>query len=595
MSERGSVTIELSATTDKLTKAVAEGTRSVEGFGNRFKSSIEAATSSSKSHLSGFGSHLKTIVDYAAGQVLYKLAGSVYDYGKQFMGAAGIQRKAEGELKSALSATGQEVDANHGKLLEMAKNFEKVTTYSDDSILSIMTLGTNMGITAGQMDSFVKATIGVSKATGKELKEGAMIASKAIAGNFESLQEVIPALKNVQNETQRAAMVQKFLAGGFKQAEDAAQTSGGRTTAVWNRVNDIFESLGGPITKIKGYMAGALESIVPLIENLAPSMSSFMDTGINGLLTMATALEGPVIAAVKLLWEGLKLVGSGAAWLWPYLKTGLQEVAGVFAATFELIKNWDNVWDYLKKVFDSWVLYLYQGVEDFFLKDMPYYWDEFNATMTAVFLGLYNGVTTLFKNLGSNFSNLVDIIRGKKTWEGVWSGFTFDKEEVKKPPDRDRTLQNQLDEEAASAGQTLIDLVAGARKNVEDTFNGKSIASQMAEASGADKLKKAQEETAKAFGDKGIALGKEVRPGQTGESKGSFGGTEGLADAYKRIQEAMFKNNDEKALQMQAAQSQAATAANTERTAGTMDKMLVAIERGFDRKNVAVFAASVTA
>jgi len=184
------------------------------------------------------------IAGLAAGYGALKAAGKAVDFLKSTASAYKVQEKAEKGLQKALQNTTKDWQKQFQVAKDFASSLQKITVVGDETTLGLMRLGLNMGISSTQITQASKDAIGLSSALGIELNSSLKMVALAYKGDYTMLQRYLPALKTLKSSTEKAALVQKTLANGFKMAEADADTLEGAQQQLANSWGDLKESMG---------------------------------------------------------------------------------------------------------------------------------------------------------------------------------------------------------------------------------------------------------------------------------------------------------------------------------------------------------------
>lgn len=184
------------------------------------------------------------------------------------LGAYNEQEKATAKLNSALQSQGVYTASLSSKLHNQASAIQRVTTVGDEQALGLMQLGLTMGVTTDKIGDATKGAIGLSKSFGVDLNTSMKMVALAQAGNYTLLNRYIPQLQEMSSETEKAALVNKAMADGFKMAEAEAKTSGGRMEQLKNQIGDLKEVIGGHIVQIVDFWIPAIQKTVGWLEKL---------------------------------------------------------------------------------------------------------------------------------------------------------------------------------------------------------------------------------------------------------------------------------------------------------------------------------------
>jgi hypothetical protein len=273
----GKVVTELVATDSNLRSVLSRGTGLISGFGSHAKHILGEAFS--------FGLGMIGVQSFEA--VIGHITSLLKDSYQEFVAAEDASRK----LNSALSLTGQ--GQYLAQLKEVAENVQRVTTYENDALLPIMAMGIQFGIAAQDMETYIKAAIGLRTASGGAMSlEAAMrLLMKASGGNFTMLQRMIPALANLGTAGEKLAYVNDLITRGWQQAQDESTTTTGKIEQLKNRFGDLQEKLIGALKPLIDDVLAKFDEWVSSVENNEPKILSFFTDLTTGIENAANEMK----------------------------------------------------------------------------------------------------------------------------------------------------------------------------------------------------------------------------------------------------------------------------------------------------------------
>lgn len=230
----------------KITAESKDADSQIKKFSASFKSSIKEVEDVAK----------KAAVGIAAisGAVL----GVSYAYGQQ--------EKAEFKLQAALIANGRQVDKTMKSYINFASEIQALTIVGDETTLKLLQTAESMGLTGDTALRAAKNAIAMQGAFDIGA-EGAIRMTVALEqGESEMLRRYIPALKSIDNDTQRAAAAQDILAKAFDVAKAEANTFGGAVIQLKNAFGDALQVIGEPFAKDLKIAAGSLKEFFTVLQ-----------------------------------------------------------------------------------------------------------------------------------------------------------------------------------------------------------------------------------------------------------------------------------------------------------------------------------------
>jgi len=202
--------------------------------------------------------------------------------------------KAVNALASAHRMYGEDVETLVAAETKLAAEMQNETGVGDNLTISRMASLKMLGIQTEQLGSAAKATIALVKAGMGEDKAMRMVADAA-NGNFEAFSKVIPALKNITDESEKARMVNEYLAQQYERQKDQLNTVGGQWGALKERVGDAWEEVGKAIAQ-NDALAGVLKKAGDKVKELSARFAEWAQSG--GVVNL--------IATVKMFWENFR-------------------------------------------------------------------------------------------------------------------------------------------------------------------------------------------------------------------------------------------------------------------------------------------------
>lgn len=151
----------------------------------------------------------------------------------------------EHRLKTALAATGQEVQKNTELLNRQASAMQNAAAINDEETKALMALAINYGATADQAGNLVRMAMGLAKAYGKDARSMLESVTKAQNGYTLGLRRALPDLYAITDETKLMNEVNNRAAQGWKQVMQEAETTSGSMKRAKYALTDITETLWG--------------------------------------------------------------------------------------------------------------------------------------------------------------------------------------------------------------------------------------------------------------------------------------------------------------------------------------------------------------
>lgn len=161
--------------------------------------------------------------------------------------AAMSQQKAEADLAASLGRTGDATSGNIAAFGSYASQIQKLTSYSDEQILSQMAYAHNIGVATDQLDEATVAAIGLARAYSKDLATAYRLVSLASKGETGQLKEMgIVIDKNLSPREKYNELIRQGTAA-FRLETEYAKTAAGAQAQLNNTWGDTKELLGSAL------------------------------------------------------------------------------------------------------------------------------------------------------------------------------------------------------------------------------------------------------------------------------------------------------------------------------------------------------------
>lgn len=274
-----------------------------------------------------------------------------------------VQIQAEKRLEAALISAGEFSQAALQDFKDFASGLQEVTTVGDESTLKMLQLAKSMGLSNEQAKSASKNAISLAKAMGINEQSAIRYTAALEQGDSTMLNRYLPTLRQIEDDTERAAKAQELLGQMFSAATSEAQTGLGPLTQLGNTFGDLQEEIGAIVLEYMQPFIKGLKNLVDAFKNSSKETKTFitqviligsiagpaivtLGIAIKGLALAFTALTSPitlVIGAITLLaagftyaaanWDAFKERFSDIIW-W---KNSILDMAAFFAANMPLI------------------------------------------------------------------------------------------------------------------------------------------------------------------------------------------------------------------------------------------------------------------
>lgn len=269
----------------------------------------------------GFDGAAKSFTELNSKLALLKVAwdsiGKAVAYVKEYTAAYNVQLQSEQKLAKALKAQGLGKHAEEMKAY--ASELQSLTTYGDEAIMPIMALGAGATNSSEELKRLTASALDMAAATGRDMRQAMMAASRAMSGQVESLKEMGVTLSSTeaaqikaakgseQHELVLAALEKRFK--GF--AAVVADTSQGAMTQFNNVLGDMKEDTG-KILELP--FKQVIQVATKGLQTLQVELNKIGSTGLNAkqalveILNAAYDMADGTLSAVSTLMDGVKWV-----------------------------------------------------------------------------------------------------------------------------------------------------------------------------------------------------------------------------------------------------------------------------------------------
>jgi len=167
---------------------------------------------------------------------------------KSSIQAAIQQEDAENRLKTALETTGRSIEGNMEAYKAFAAEKQKLTKYGDEEVMQAQALLLQMtNLDQKGIRKAIEGAMGLSAVMGIDLQSAILMVTKAMEGNYATLQRVgITVSENLTPQEKQAELLQK-LGALYPRAGAELKTFGGSVKQLSNYWGDVKEALGGAI------------------------------------------------------------------------------------------------------------------------------------------------------------------------------------------------------------------------------------------------------------------------------------------------------------------------------------------------------------
>lgn len=153
-------------------------------------------------------------------------------------------------FNSTLAKHGESVVVVGGIYDNFASQLQAVTGESDETIKGLVGLAMNLGINKERIKDAVQGAMGLTTAYGGSLQGNLEAVARAYQGNWRQIDMMIPEIRNLKDESEKLAVLQKKMADGFDASKSAMTGFGGELKTAANQWGDFKEAAGGAFLSV---------------------------------------------------------------------------------------------------------------------------------------------------------------------------------------------------------------------------------------------------------------------------------------------------------------------------------------------------------
>lgn len=266
-------------------------------------------------------------LDKVGKELSLKLTAPLTALGVVALNNADIQQQAEQRLLTALKGRSD----IQQRLIAEAGELQSRSTLGDEAIIGQQAYLASLGMTEEQIGRVIEASAQLSYATGMTLDSAVKNLAKTYGGLTGELGESIPKLKELTTEQLKNGEAVDFILENYKGfAEAAAETGIGPIKQLKNAWGDFLEQIGAIIMPIAAKVAGALSSVVAVLQAMDPRWHKLLVS-----VAAIAAVIGPLCMLLGSLSKALPLLKSGFAMLVApigLVKAGIHSLTAAIAA-----------------------------------------------------------------------------------------------------------------------------------------------------------------------------------------------------------------------------------------------------------------------
>jgi len=326
----------------------------------------------------------------------------------QSVKAFDTQIQAEKRLEAALRSAGEFSQAALQDFKSFASGLQQVTTVGDESTLKMLQLAKSMGLSNEQAKSASKNAISLAKAMGINEQSAIRYTAALEQGDATMLNRYLPTLRQIDDETERAAKAQELLGQMFSAATSEAQNGLGPLIQLQNTLGDFQEDIGAIVLEYMQPFINGLKDFVTAFKNSSDETKRFITQ-----VVLIGSVAGPAIVSLGLAIKGLAL---GFATLLSPVALTVAAIATLAAGFIYAGYNFDAIVERFKDI--SWWKNSILDMAAFFAANMPLLGG--GVDVAAKFLAL----KTPIDNTKTEFKSLSEV--AKQVFADI-TGLNFDK------------------------------------------------------------------------------------------------------------------------------------------------------------------------
>jgi len=279
----------------------------------------------------------------------------------QSVKAFDTQIQAEKRLEAALRSAGEFSQAALQDFKSFASGLQQVTTVGDESTLKMLQLAKSMGLSNEQAKSASKNAISLAKAMGINEQSAIRYTAALEQGDATMLNRYLPTLRQIDDETERAAKAQELLGQMFSAATSEAQNGLGPLIQLQNTLGDFQEDIGAIVLEYMQPFIDGLKDFVTAFKNSSDETKRFITQ-----VVLIGSVAGPAIVTLGLAIKGLAL---GFATLLSPVALTVAAIATLAAGFIYAGYNFDAIVERFKDI--SWWKNSILDMAAFFAANMP--------------------------------------------------------------------------------------------------------------------------------------------------------------------------------------------------------------------------------
>ena len=272
------------------------------------------------------------------------------------------QIQAEKRLEAALRSAGEFSNQALQDFKNFAIGLQGVTTVGDESTLKMLQLAKSMGLSNEQAKRATQNSIALAKAMGINEQSAIRYTAALEQGDSTMLNRYLPTLRQIEDDTERAAKAQELLGQMFSAATTEAEVGLGPLKQLQNSFGDLTEEIGGLIMEhIKPFIA-SLKSLVTRFQGASEQTKLFVSQ-----IVLIGTIAGPAIVALGVAISSLGVI-IGA--LTSPIALAIGAIAALTASFTFVVVNYEALKERFTDI--SWWKNTLINMMQFFLTNNPF-------------------------------------------------------------------------------------------------------------------------------------------------------------------------------------------------------------------------------
>lgn len=265
---------------DKAIEALGKGTEGTRGKSQSFGSELTGRLIPSFTAASLAADGIKKALSFVKGELKDTIEASIE------------AEKVDRALESSLQIVGEAAGGTADRLRGYASELMKKTVYDDEQIKSAQALMITMRGTSDRVDEMTRGAIGLASVFQMDLQSAARAVAQGFEGNYRAIGQLIPAVREAKDESEKHAATMKSLGDYYKRAEDETKTFGGRLIDLKKTYGELKETIGDFTTKNELVLTSlnSLKSIIEWINSNAKQQKIGILPGFEGMAQGAAIL-----------------------------------------------------------------------------------------------------------------------------------------------------------------------------------------------------------------------------------------------------------------------------------------------------------------